>query len=107
MYESEALVGNLAWSSNRILNMWEDSLRDKVRETLVGVSPLKVGGPLVLKLLLDIFMNGNDSALHSLTQILQTLLIKDVPDENISTIASYLKGAMLLLKNCTCLQQTR
>ena len=55
-YGADYLVENLAWSANRILNTCEDSLRDKVREGLVGVSDLESGGPLVLKKILDIVM---------------------------------------------------
>ena len=71
MYGSDTSVENLAWSSNRILGTCKDKLRDKVREGLVGVSPIELGDPLVLKLILDIVINMDDSALKSLTQNLQ------------------------------------
>ena len=61
---------NLAWSADRILNTCEDSLRDKVREGLVGISDLEAGGPLVLKKTLAIVMDVDDSALRSLTEAL-------------------------------------
>ena len=38
----------------------------KVRAWLVGVSPLKSGGPLVLTLMLEIVMDVDDSALQTL-----------------------------------------
>ena len=43
-------------------------------------------------------MNVDDITLRSLNQNLQTLQMKDVPGENISTIASYLLGSLLLLE---------
>ena len=55
----------------------------------------------MLKLMLDIIMNVDDSALWGLTQSLQTLRLKDTPDENMYTAVSYLKGVLLLLHNCT------
>lgn len=58
----------MAWSSDRILNIREDSLRDKVRKGLVGVSNLESGGPLMLKKTLDIVMDVDDSALRILTK---------------------------------------
>ena len=91
---------NLAWPSDQILNTCENSLRNKVREGLVGISDLEAGGPLVLKKTLDIVMYVDDSTLRSLTEALQTLRMKDVAGENMSTIVSYLKGALLLLQNC-------
>ena len=66
----------------------------------MGVLPLEAGIPLVLKLMLDIVMNVDNSALRSLTQHLQTLCLKDTPGENVSIITSYLKGASHLRKNC-------
>jgi len=61
-------VENLSWSGDYILNTCEDSLCDKVREGLVGVSEIENGGPLVLKKMLDIVMNVDDAALTSLTE---------------------------------------
>ena len=66
----------------------------------MGASALEAGGPLVLKLALDIVMDIDDSALQSLTQNLQSLRMKDVPGENVGVVVSYLKGALLLLGNC-------
>ena len=80
--------------------MCKNMLRNKVREQLLGVTPLESGAPLVLKLMLDIVMDVNDSTLRFLTQNLQTLWMKDVPGENVGTIVSYLKGHYFYLKNC-------
>ena len=54
----------------------------------------------MLKLMLDVVMDVEDSSLRSLVQSLQTLRMKDIEGENIATVVSYLKGALLLLKNC-------
>ena len=64
---------------------------------MVGTNTMEMGGPLVLKMMLDIIMDVDDSALRALTQSLQTLHLKDVPGENVFTAVSYLKGALLLL----------
>ena len=102
-YGASWSVENLSWSADYILNTCEDSLRDKVREGLVGVNELENGGPLVLKKMLDIVMNVDDAALRSLTEGLQSLRMKDVPGENVGTVVSYLKGALLLLQNCSAI----
>jgi len=78
MYGSSATVENIAWSADCILSTCEDTLRDKVREQLIGVSAPESGGPLVLKLMLDIVMDVDDSDLRSLTQNLPTLRMRDV-----------------------------
>ena len=60
--------GNLLWSTEHILATCDAELRAKVREKLVGVSPMESGGSLVLKIMLVIVMNIDDSALCSLVQ---------------------------------------
>ena len=100
-YGADYAVENLAWSGDRILNTCEEPLRNKILEGLVGVDAMEMGGSLVLKMMLDIIMDVDDSALRGLTQSLQTLRLKDVPGENVCTAVSYLKGALLLLQNCS------
>jgi len=63
----------------------------------VGVDALEKRGSLVLKLVLDIIMDVDDSALRALTQSLQILFLKEVPGENVYTT----KGVSLLLNNCS------
>ena len=62
---------------------------------------MEIGGPLVLKLMLNIIIDINDSALRALTQILQTLRLNDIPGENFCMAVSYLKDALLQLQNCS------
>ena len=56
--------------------------------------------PNVLKLILNVVMDVEDLSLHLLVQSLQTLRVKDIEGENVATFVSYLKVALLLLKNC-------
>jgi len=46
-------------------------------------------------------MDADDSALRALTISFQTLRLKDEPGENFCTAVSYLKGALMLLQNCS------
>ena len=50
--------------------------------------------------MLNIVMDVENSVLSSLTEELQTLRMKDVPGGNVGTVVSYLKGSLLLLRNC-------
>ena len=88
-YRSDYSVENLAWTNDRLLNTCEEPLRNKILERLVGVNAMEIDGLLVLKLMFDIIMYVNDSALRALTQSLQTLRLKDVPGENVCTAVSY------------------
>jgi len=54
---------NLSWSQNIILNLCEKPLRDKVRESIFGMSTFEMGRPIILKIILDVIMDVDDSAL--------------------------------------------
>jgi len=99
-YGANHMVENLVWSSDQILNTCDGALMDKVIEGLVGIPPLDTSGPLVLRMMLEIIMDVDDSALRSLTQFLQTLRMKDVAGENVRTVVSYLKRSLMILQNC-------
>ena len=47
-----------------------------------------------------IVLDVEDSALQSLTQSLQILILKDMPGENVATAVSHLKGSLMMLQNC-------
>ena len=57
--------------------------------------------PNVLKLILNVVMDVEDSLPHLLVQSLQTLRVKDIEGGNVETFISYFKVALLLLKKCT------
>ena len=48
-------------------------------------------------------MDVYDAALRLFAESLQNLRMKDVPDENVGTVVRYLKGALLLLQNCSAI----
>ena len=67
------------WLSDWFISMCRDVLHNNVREQLVGVSDMELGGPLVLKLMLDNMMDVDNSNLCFLIQIFQTIWMEDVP----------------------------
>ena len=99
-YGAGQMVENISWSGDRIINTYKEPLRDRIREGLIDVCPLELGGPLVFKLMIDIILDVEDSDLRSTMQSLQTMHLKDIPRENVLTAVSYLKGAIMLLQNC-------
>ena len=100
---ADYVVENLQWSEDRILGTCEVALKGKLREGLTGVPSMEKGGPLAFKMMLDVVMDVEDSSLRSMTGRIKTVRMKDIPGENIGTIASYLKGVILLLDNCNSL----
>ena len=77
-------VENISWSGDRILDMCEESLRDNIQEGLIDVCLLELGGLLVFKLMIDIVLDVEDSALNSMAQSLQTMRLKYIPGENVT-----------------------
>ena len=63
----------------------------------MGCDALEIVGLLVLKLMIAIIMDVDDSALQVLTQSLQNCCLKNVPGEK-NMAVGYLKGALLLLQ---------
>ena len=58
---------NLAWSINFILNTCDSVPREKLREGLLDISLLDTGGPLVIKMMLEIVMDVGNISLRSIT----------------------------------------
>ena len=70
---------------------------------MVGESELESGGPLIFKKMIDIVMDLDNLALRLLTESMQNFRMKDVVGENVGTVVSYLKGALVLLQNCSAI----
>jgi len=85
-YGASFTAEKLSWSVDMILQTCNDTLTDKVRERMVRVSEPEVGGPIILKIMLDVVMDVDDSSLRYLTQSFQTLCLKYVPGENVGTV---------------------
>lgn len=51
-YGAQYTVKKLAWSGDCILDTCNNPLRDKIREGLIDVSSLELGGPLMFKLMI-------------------------------------------------------
>ena len=65
------------------------------------VKLIKVGG-LVLKKMVGVIIDVDDSAIRILIQNLQVLQLVNV-GENVGTLVSFLKEALMLIKNCALL----
>lgn len=99
-FEADYLVDNLAWSNDRRLNTCDDTLRDKVREGLVGLSEMESGELIVWKKTIEFIKVFDNAALKSLIESLHNLCMKDVAGDSVGIVVNYLSGVLLLLKNC-------
>jgi len=102
-FGADYVVENFQWSEDRILATCDATLRGKMREGLTGISGLERGGHMVLKMMLEVVMDVEDGSLRSMTEMIKTVRMKDIPGENMGVIASYLKAVIFLLDNCNSL----
>ena len=71
-YGSDYSMENLAWSNDQLLNTCEEPLRNKIVERCVGVDTMEMRDPLVLKMVLDVIVDVDDSVLRAIAQSLHT-----------------------------------
>jgi hypothetical protein len=90
---------NILWSGEKILNSCDTSLRDKLVESTRDWPKAEVGGPTYLKLLLNLVLSTSQKSLRTLTDKLGCLRINDFPGENVTQAVSFLRGAILILRD--------
>jgi hypothetical protein len=90
---------NILWSGEKILNSCDTSLRDKLVESTRDWPRADVGGPVYLKLLLSLVLSTSEKSLRTLMDKLGKLRITDFPGENVTQAVSFLRGAILILRD--------
>jgi hypothetical protein len=90
---------NVLWSGEKILNSCDSSLRDKLVESTRDWSKADVDGPTYLKLLLSLVLSTSEKSLCTLTDKLGKLRITDFLGENVTQGVSFLRGAILILRD--------
>ena len=86
---------DLSWSSMFFLQSCSpnDQFRDEVHDTynnIVDANSLTVGGPLVLRILLDKISNSDAVTLDALASSFKTTRISDIPGENVELLCKQL-----------------
>ena len=90
---------NVGWSGEKILNSCDDALRDKLIESTRGWSPVHKGGPTYLKLLMGHIVATSKKSLRSLLNKVSSLKLTDFNGEDVTKAVSFLRGAVLILKD--------
>ena len=81
------------------MNSCDDTLRDKLIESTRGWSPLHKGGPTYLKLLMNLIVATSKKSLRSLLNKVSSLKLSDFDGEDVNKAVSFLRGAVLILKD--------
>lgn len=90
---------NVVWSGEKILNSCDDALRDKLIESTRGWSAAHKGGPTYLKLLMGLIVATSEKSLRSLLDKVGTLKLSDFNGEDVNKAVSFLRGAILILRD--------
>ena len=90
---------NVTWSGEKILNSCNETLRDKLVESTRNWEEQFVGGPTYLKLLFTLVMSTSEKSLRVLTNNISTLSIQDLDGEIVTKAVSFIRGAVLILRD--------
>ena len=98
-YGAEYHAENIKWSGEKILNSCSTSLRDKILEEVQDFNTAEKGGPVYFKVMMDLVIATSDTAMRSVVNRVNDLKLSDFDGENVLLFGSYIRGAILLLKN--------
>ena len=90
---------NIVWSGEKILNSCDTTLRDKLIESTRGWEEKHKGGPTYLKLLMNLIVATSEKSLRSLLDKVAKLKLSDFNGEDVNKAVSFLRGALLILRD--------
>lgn len=90
---------NIVWSGEKILNSCDATLRDKLIESTRGWDEMHKGGPTYLKLLMNLIVATSEKSLRSLLDKVAKLKLTDFNGEDVNKAVSFLRGALLILRD--------
>ena len=89
---------NSDWSAAKVLNSCEDELQAKIVEDAASVPSHLCTGLVLFKLMMMQIMFASCKAVQSIKVKLEKLSLKDFDGENVSNMASWIRGATRFLK---------
>ena len=92
-------IENLKWSKEKILNSCEQDLKLKVIEQLVKLEDRFQTGPVAFVLAMRKIMTSTEVSRRAVIIRLEQLRLKQIDGENVSKVASWIRGATLYLRN--------
>jgi hypothetical protein len=90
---------NCVWSGEKILNSCDNTLRDKLIELIRGWDPKHKGGPTYFNLLMGLIVATSKKSLWSLLDKIAKLQLTDFDGEDVNKAVSFLRRALLILKD--------
>lgn len=92
-------VEDIRWSGEKILASCDDSLREKVLESVQSIPSIYHGGPLFFYYMMTFVTTTSDQAMRVVVDKVNRLRLSDFDGENVLVAVSFLRGAIQLLSN--------
>ena len=89
---------NNVWSLRKIENSCDSELRDKLIERMREIPEIERGGPVGLKIILDLITTTNARAIRSILTKVQTLTLRDFNGEDVLTANGWIRGIKTVLE---------
>jgi uncharacterized protein Smg (DUF494 family) len=98
-YGQDYHVENVKWSGEMILNSCEETLRNKLNESTAFLDESQKGGPVYFSIMMNHIIATSNVALRGIINRLQSLKLTEFDGENVKQWASFVRGALTLLKD--------
>jgi len=93
-------VENLHWSADKLIASCDLELEKKVQEKIKLLPKWQHRcGPILFKVMMDLILLTNEDGIHAIINFVRNLKLKDQTGENVSEVASLLRGAVTFLQN--------
>ena len=98
-YGDEFHAENIKWSGEKVLNSCSVELREKIIEVAENFDPSEKGGPVYFKIMMDLIIATSETAMRSIINQINEVKLSQFPADDVLQFASYIRGAILLLRN--------
>ena len=87
-------VQDLAWTQELLENSCDETLRDKVMETLLLYPKVQQGGPLFYRIMIGLITTTTAEATRTMVTRITSMKIRDIQGEDVSKAVSTIRGAL-------------
>ena len=98
-------VDNVQWSEELLLASCDEDFCNKIKEQYCILDDIQKGGPMVSYLMMSAITSSTEEATWALLDHVTFMQISKLQGENIHTVISRLRGAIMHLKLINCVLQ--
>lgn len=98
-YADENVIDNLHWTATKISNSCNSDLRTKLEEKVNVLPPQHIGGPVYLKLLIDLIVSTSSTTFRAYIRLTEKTTLKSFSGENVLEACSWMRFLITNLQN--------